>query len=135
MIGGATDTTTQCGGATITSPATADPWTTWTFTAPAAATTLCDELSMNKDKQGYKDKTFTIQATVTPAVSADEAAAVALLAAFKTAAASMQGGISDGTATNTNAALALTVTAKATTDGASAMTTFAVAIAAVAALF
>lgn len=137
VIGGATDSTTQCGGDTITSPATADPWTTWTFTAPAAATTLCDQLSMNIEKQSYKaaEKTFMIQATVTPPVSADEAEAVALLAAFKTAAASMQGGIKDGTATNTNDALALTLTAKATTDGASAMTTFAVAIAAVAALF
>ena len=77
-------------------------------------------------------KTFTIQAKVTDAASTDETAAVALLTAFKTAAATMRGGIQDDTATDTNAALALTFTEVA---GASAMTTFAVAIAAVAALF
>lgn len=132
---GLTDASIACGGATIKAETSASPWTTWTHTAPAAASNLCDELSMNKDKQGYKDKTMTIQATVTVAASADEAKAVALLTAFKTAAATMQGGIQDADGTDTNAALKLTYTEKATTTGASAMTTFAVAIAAAAALF
>lgn len=135
---GLTDASIACGGATIKAETSASPWTTWTHTAPAAASNLCDELSMNKDKQGYKtaDKTMTIQATVTVAASADEAKAVALLTAFKTAAATMQGGIQDADGTDTNAVVKLTYTEKATTTtGASAMTTFAVAIAAAAALF
>ena len=92
VIGGATDSATRCGGSSISSSST-DPWTTWTHATPASASNLCDELSMDQAKQGYKDNTFTIQATVKPAASADEAAAVALLAAFKTASVSMQGGI------------------------------------------
>ena len=132
VIGGTSDFPKVCGTDAITAETAADPWTTWTHTAPAAGATLCTLLSMDKAKQGYKDKTFTIQAMVTIAESTDEAAAVAELTAFKTAAASMRGGIQDDTATDTNAALALTFTEVA---GASAMTTFAVAIAAVAALF
>ena len=132
VIGGTSDSPKICGTDAITAETAADPWTTWTHTAPAAGATLCTLLSMDKAKQGYKDKTFTIQAMVTIAESTDEAAAVAELTAFKTAAASMRGGIQDDTATDTNAALALTFTEVA---GASAMTTFAVAIAAVAALF
>ena len=142
VIGGTSDTTEICGTDAITAETAADPWTTWTHTAPAAGATLCTLLSMDKAKQGYKDKTFTIQAMVTIAESTDEAAAVAELTAFKTAAASMRGGFQDSYADNTNAALALTCTDCASTDastdattGASAMTTFAVAIAAVAALF
>ena len=132
VIGGTSDAPKICGTDAITAETAADPWTTWTHTAPAAGATLCTMLSMDKAKQGYADKTFTIQAKFTIAESTDEAAAVAELTAFKTAAASMRGGIQDDTATDTNAALALTFTEIA---GASAMTTFAVAIAAVAALF
>ena len=142
VIGGTSDSPKICGTDAITAETAADPWTTWTHTAPAAGATLCTLLSMDKAKQGYKDKTFTIQAMVTIAESTDEAAAVAELTAFKTAAASMRGGYQDSYADNTNAALALTFTEVASTDattdaatGASAMTTFAVAIAAVAALF
>ena len=40
-------------------------------------------------------KTFTIQAKVTDAASTNETAAVALLTAFKTAAATMRGGLFD----------------------------------------
>ena len=140
VIGGTSDTTEICGTNAITAETAADPWTTWTHTAPAAGATLCTMLSMDKAKQGYADadKTFTIQAKFTIAESTDEAAAVAELTAFKTAAASMRGGYQDSYADYTNAALALTCTDCASTDattGASAMTTFAVAIAAVAALF
>ena len=85
-----------CGKEPVKAATAADPWTTWTHTAPATATNLCDSLSMDKDKQGYKEKTFTIQATVTDAASADETAAVALLTAFKTAAATMKGGLQTG---------------------------------------
>ena len=157
VIGGWEDTTTSCGKDTVVANTTEDPWTTWTHTAPSTANTLCDSLSMDKDKQGYADKTLTMQAKVTAAASTDETAAKALLTAFKTASATMRGGFEDGTAVNTNAALAaLTFTevvdsptdadddasptdaddgAPPTDAGASAMTTFAVAIAAVAALF
>lgn len=138
VIGSNNDSSTICGADTVKASTAADPWTTWTHVAPSTdASNPCDTLSMDKAKQGYKDKTMTIQAKLTPAASADEAAAVALLASFKTAAATMRGGMQDDTATDTNAALALTFTEKAdaATTGASAMTTFAVAIAAVAALF
>lgn len=78
-----------------------------------------------------------MQATVTPAASATEDAAVALLTAFKTASTTMRGGWvygkdADDVAIATNTEIKLTFVE---TAGASAMTTFAVAIAAAAALF
>ena len=111
-----------------------------TWTVDTEVTGLCATIALNKDKQAVDAaaKTFTMQATVTPAASATEEAAVALLAAFKTSAAAIRGGYvyganaSTGAAIGTNTAIALTMTEVA---GASAMTTFAVAIAAAAALF
>lgn len=77
-----------------------------------------------------------MQATVNATESQKEEDAVALLAAFKTAAAAIRAGYVYGADTEvpigTNTAIALTMTEVA---GASAMTTFAVAIAAAAALF
>ena len=162
VIGGTDETTTRCGSDSVFAETLADPWTTWTLTAPTGDS-FCTTLSMDKDKQVYTDKTFTMQAKVTDAASTDETAAIALLAAFKTASTTMRGGFQEGTAGNTNAALALTFTEVADSptdadegtdpiadegtdpiaddgiapiaDGASAMTTFAVAIVAVAALF
>lgn len=111
--------------------------TTWTVATEV--TGLCATIALNKDKQAVDAaaKTFTMQATVTPTVSATEEAAVALLAAFKTSAAAIRGGYvyganDDTGAIGTNTEIALTMTEVA---GASAMTTFAVAIAAAAALF
>ena len=78
---------------------------------------------------------------MTPAASDDEAAAVALLTAFKTASVSMFSELDWNSYVKVNAAFALSFTEVADAapdadDGASAMTTFAVAIAAaVAALF
>ena len=148
VFGGA-DSPTVCSGNWVNCDGGEPPFGTFTHTAPSAAGTLCDELSMDATKQEWTARTFKIQAKVTPAASTDEAAAVALLTAFKTAAATMRGGVEyahDTTASGqTNAALALTFTEDADADdvasptdaddGASAMTTFAVAIAAVAALF
>jgi len=77
-----------------------------------------------------------MQATVTPTASAKEEDAVALLAAFKTSAAAIRAGYVYGADSEvpigTNTEIKLTMTEVA---GASAMTTFAVAIAAAAALF
>jgi hypothetical protein len=93
---------------------------------------------LNKDKQAVDaaKKSFVMQATVTPTASASEEAAVALLTAFKTASTTMRGGWVYGTANGapiaTNTEIKLTFVEVA---GASAMTTFAVAIAAAAALF
>ena len=56
---------------------------------------ICKTLSMDAAKQGYADKAFTMQAKVTDAASTDETAALALLTAFKTAAATMRGGLFD----------------------------------------
>jgi hypothetical protein len=112
------------------------PATTWVV--DSEVTGLCATIALNADKQKVDAaaKTFTMQATVTPAASATEEAAVALLAAFKTSAAAIRGGYVYGTNNEvpigTNTAIALTMTEVA---GASAMTTFAVAIAAAAALF
>ena len=152
VIGGENNGEKICGGDDVF--ARAYPYAAWTHTA-FTGDNLCTTLSMDAAKQGYKDKAFTMQAKVTDAASTDETAAVALLTAFKTAAATMRGGFADGTAANTNAALTLTFTEVADSptdadegtdpiaddgiapiaDGASAMTTFAVAIVAVAALF
>ena len=133
--GGANKSATNC--ATADKKATmAKGATTWTVATEV--TGLCATIALKADKQAVDAaaKTFTMQATVTPAVSATEEAAVALLAAFKTSAAAIRGGYvygaNDGTAIGTNTAIALTMTEVA---GASAMTTFAVAIAAAAALF
>lgn len=109
------------------------------WTVDTETTGLCATIALNKDKQAVDaaKKSFVMQATVTPTVSASETAAIALLSAFKTASTTMRGGWvygddGDSTALATNTEIKLTFTEVA---GASAMTTFAVAIAAAAALF
>lgn len=108
------------------------------WTVDTETTGLCATIALNKDKQAVDaaKKSFVMQATVTPTVSASETAAIALLSAFKTASTTMRGGWVYGTANGapiaTNTEIKLTFVEVA---GASAMTTFAVAIAAAAALF
>ena len=81
------DDAKHCGGDTIKAK-----WNNvdaFEHEAPETASTLCDELSMDAAKQAIGDKTFTIQGKVTPAQSAGEAEAAALLTTFKTASVSM----------------------------------------------
>ena len=90
-------------------------------------------LSMNKDLAKTSAKAFTAVATLTP-VSEDDAAATKVLDDFKTSAATIRLGLTWKSgdvykSTNKVTAVAFTET------GASAMTTFAIGLAAAAALF